>query len=74
MPPPSLVGLTVATLDAIEVDLWKALDDAGVWRDHDVTVWCGVQIHGPDGQNWIWPRDAWYCGSDGHRRRFAPPD
>jgi hypothetical protein len=68
-PPSSLVDLTIATLDAVEVDLWKALDDAEVWRSHDVTVWCGVQIHGHDSDDWVWPRDAWYCGADGHRRR-----
>ena len=69
-PPASLVDLTIATLDAVEADLWAALDEAEIWKDHDVTVWCGVQIHGPDQQDWIWPRDAWYCGDDGERRRF----
>ena len=68
-PPPTLVDLTVATLDAVEIDLWKALDDAEVWRTHDVTVWCGVQIHGHGLLDWVWPRDAWYCGADGHRRK-----
>lgn len=70
LPPPTLVDLTLAALDAIEVDLWRALDDAAVWRDHDVAVWCGVQIHGHDHDDRIWPRDAWYCGADGHRRRL----
>jgi hypothetical protein len=69
MPPASLVELALATLDAVEIDLWKAIDDAEVWRDHDVAIWCGVQIHGHGGDDWVWPRDAWYCGSDGHRRR-----
>jgi len=31
-------------------------------------VFCGVQIHGHGGADWIWPRDAWVCGSDGERR------
>ena len=73
VPPASLVDLTVSALDALEVDLWRAIDEAQVWRDHDVTIWCGVQIHAHGEQDWIWPRDAWYAGSDGHRRRF-PPD
>ena len=47
-------------------------DDFEVWRDHDVTVWCGVQIHGHGGDDWVWPRDAWYTGADGERRRFPP--
>ena len=70
LPPPSLVELTMAALDALEVDLWRALDRFEVWRQHDVTVWCGVQIHG-HGDDWIWPRDAWHTGVDGHRRRVA---
>jgi hypothetical protein len=69
-PAPALVELTIAALDAIEVDVWRALDRFEVWRDHDVSLWCGVQIHGHDG-DWVWPRDAWYCGADGHRRRVA---
>lgn len=73
LPPPTLVDLTIAALDAIEVDLWRALDEAEVWRDHDVAVWCGVQIHGHDHDDRIWPRDAWYCGADGHRRRLRTP-
>ena len=72
MPPASLVDLTIAALEALEVDLWKALDSSKIADSHDIAVWCGVQIHGHDGEDWIWPRDAWYCGSDGHRRRFPP--
>lgn len=68
-PPASLVDLTIAALEALEIDLWQALDDAEIWRDHDVTVWCGVQIHGHGGADWIWPRDAWSTGADGERRR-----
>ena len=68
-PPSSLVDLTIAALEALELDLWSALDAARVWHDHDVTVWCGVQIHGHGGRDWIWPRDAWFTGGDGERRR-----
>ena len=71
-PPASLVDLTHEALEALEVDVWQALDDFEVWRDHDVTVWCGVQIHGHGGADWVWPRDAWYTGADGERRRFPP--
>lgn len=68
-PPPTLVELTLAALDAIEVDVWRAIDRFEVWRHADVSVWCGVQIHGHD-RDWVWPRNAWYCGEDGHRRRI----
>jgi hypothetical protein len=66
-PPATLVDLTIEALEALEIDLWKALDDARIWEHHDVAVWCGVQIHGHDGADWIWSRDAWTCGSDGQR-------
>jgi len=69
-PTPDILELTIAALDALEVDLWRALDRFEVWRDHDVTVWCGVQIHA-HGADWVWPRDAWYSGADGHRRRVV---
>lgn len=71
-PPASLVDLTISALEAVEVDIWKAIDAAEVWRDHDVVVWCGVQIHGHGGEDWIWPRDAWFCGPDGTRRAIVP--
>lgn len=66
--PSSLTELTVAALDAIEADLWTALAEFEVWRAHDVAVWCGVQIHGHGGRDWIWARDAVQCGPDGERR------
>ena len=72
-PPASLVDLTIAALEALEVDLWKALDEAEVWRSHDVAVWCGVQIHGHGDEDWIWPRDAWFTAADGQRRPFPKP-
>ena len=67
-PPASLVDLTIATLEALEVDLWKALDEARIWEVADVAVFCGVQIHGHGGADWVWPRDAWITGADGERR------
>lgn len=70
-PPSSLVDLTIAALDALEVDLWAAIDQQEIWKHHDVTVWCGVQIHGHGGKDWIWPRDAWLTGADGTRRQIV---
>lgn len=70
-PPSSLVDLTIAALDALEIDLWDAIEEFDVWRDHDVTIWCGVQVHGPGGVDHIWPRDAWYATADGRRHRIA---
>lgn len=70
-PPASLVDLTVAALDALEIDLWAAIDEQRIWEHHDVTVWCGVQINGHGGKDWIWPRDAWLTGRDGQRRQIV---
>lgn len=71
-PPTSLVELTHQALEALEADLWQAIDDLDVWRHHDVTVWCGVQIHGHV-EDWIWPRDAWVVSADGKRRSLTAP-
>jgi len=71
-PPADMVELTIATLEALEIDLWKALDDARIWERADVAVYCGVQIHAHGGADWIWPRDAWFTGADGERRPIAP--
>lgn len=70
-PPASLVDLTIEALEALEVDLWKALDDARAWDVADVAVFCGVQIHGHGGADWVWPRDAWFTGADGERKPIA---
>jgi hypothetical protein len=70
--PPDLVSLTRSTLDALETDLWRALDEAEIWRVADVTVWCGVQVHGHS-EDWIWPRHAWFCGDDGVRKPVPTP-
>ncbi len=69
-PPKTLVDLTVNALEALEVDVWKAIDQHRLWADVDVAVFCGVQIHGHGNTTWIWPRDAWYAEPDGTRVRI----
>lgn len=66
--PESLVDLTVRTLGAIQTDLWAAIDAAEVWRTHDVAVFCGIQVHGHGGRDWIWPVEASTTGANGERR------
>ncbi|MEA1991228.1 MAG: hypothetical protein U9N58_03405, partial [Thermodesulfobacteriota bacterium] len=59
---PDLVDLTKLTVVAIEDDLqeilrslareWRATDRA---MPADVAMFSGIQIHGPDGVNLVWP-------------------
>ena len=69
-PPESLVELTIAALDAVEEDIWAAIDQHLLWERAHVAVFCGVQIHHHDGTTWIWPRDAWCADGPGDRRRI----
>ncbi|MEZ5254266.1 MAG: hypothetical protein R2689_10465 [Microthrixaceae bacterium] len=68
--PDSLVDLTVAALDATEVDLWAAIDAQEIWMDHNVAVCCGVQIHGHGGKDWVWPRSISLTDATGERRQI----
>jgi hypothetical protein len=59
---PDLVDLTKLTVTAIEEDLGEILRSlADGWRatDHampaDAAIFRGIQIHGPDGTNFVWP-------------------
>lgn len=62
---PDLVDLTKLTVAAIEEDIGRILRAlADEWRsaDHpmlvDAAVFSGIQIHGPDGVNFVWPHSA----------------
>jgi hypothetical protein len=62
---PDLVELTKLTVTAIEEDLreilrslaagWRATDRA---MPGDAAMFSGIQIHGPDGVNFVWPLSA----------------
>ena len=59
---PDLVDLTKLTVAAIEDDLRAILRSlANEWKgtDHemptDAAIFSGIQIHGPDGVNFVWP-------------------
>jgi len=58
---PSLVELTKLTADAIEADLSaivRSLLDGGEARVTDGAFFTGIQIHGPGGVTYIWPRSG----------------
>jgi hypothetical protein len=62
---PDLVDLTKLTVTAIEEDLQEIiLSLAEEWREidrampADAAMFSGIQIHGPDGANYVWPLSA----------------
>ncbi len=62
---PDLVDLTKLTVVAIEEDLQKILQSlAEEWRGTDrampgdAAMFSGIQIHGPDGVNFVWPHSV----------------
>lgn len=62
---PNLIDLTKLTVTAIEEDLQEILHSLeNVWREAgrampaDAAVFSGIQIHGPDGANFVWPVTA----------------
>jgi hypothetical protein len=59
---PSLVALTKLAADAIEADLWEIfrglMDGSEVPAVTHGAFFTGIQIHGPGGVNYIWPRSG----------------
>jgi len=79
---PDLVDLTKLTVIAIEEDLRRILRSlADGWRstDHpmlaDAAIFSGIQIHGPDGVNFVWPHSVHIeTGGDLSDYEFESPD
>ncbi len=74
---PDLVDLTKLTVVAIEEDLLAILDSlSDGWRetDHampaDAAIFSGIQIHGPDGANYVWPLSV-HVGVGGNLSDYA---
>ena len=66
--PLEVVELTHRVALAIETEMWAELDALGAWRDMDVAVFSGVQIHVPERSDHVWPTGASVKGADGERR------
>lgn len=66
--PLELVDLTHRVAIAVEAEIWAELDALDAWKDMDVAVFCGVQIHVPERSDHIWPTGASVTGADGERR------
>jgi hypothetical protein len=55
---PGLVKLTYLTLDVILEDLQKMIEQTIDPRQSDFAVFSGIQIHGPNKKEYIWPGAA----------------
>lgn len=69
--PLELVELTHRVALAVEKEMWTELDALAAWRDMDVAVFSGVQIHVPERSDHIWPTGASVKGADGVRHALA---
>jgi hypothetical protein len=67
-PPTDLVELTQRAVEAVEREMWTELEALEAYREMDVAVFCGIQIHLPDRPDHIWPHAASCQGRDGVRR------
>ena len=65
--PMELVELTHRAALAVEQEMWAELDALEAWRDMDVAVFGGVQIHVPERSDHIWSTGASIKGADGVR-------
>ena len=66
--PLEIVELTHRAALAVEAEIWTELDALEAWRDMDVAVFTGVQIHVPERFDHVWPIGASIKGADGERR------
>jgi hypothetical protein len=67
---PDLVELTRRAATEIEASIWSALDALDAQASTDIAVFCGVQVHAPDG-DLISPTGGAVLGIDGHKVAVA---
>lgn len=67
---PNLVTLTKLAHDAIVEDLTRMIASHADPAVCDIAVLTGVQIHGADGQNYVWPRIL-YAVVDGEKKMIS---
>lgn len=65
--PMELIELTHRAAVAVEEEIWAELDALEAWKDMDVAVFCGVQIHVPERSDHVWPTGASVKGAEGVR-------
>ena len=69
--PLEIIELTHRAALAVEAEMWTELDSLEAWKDMDVAVFTGVQIHVPERSDHIWPTGASIKGADGERRTLV---
>ena len=68
--PNDLLELTRIAVRAVNTEMWAELDALEAYKDMDVAVFCGIQIHLPDEVDHIWPAVSTFQGEDGQRREL----
>jgi hypothetical protein len=68
--PNDLVELTRVAVRAVNTEMWAELDALEAYKDMDVAVFCGIQIHLPDEVDHIWPAASSFKGADGVLRQL----
>jgi hypothetical protein len=65
--PHDLLSLTRIAARAVDAEMWTELEALQAYRDMDVAVFTGVQVHLPDDVDHIWPSAATLQRVDGAR-------
>jgi len=60
-----LVDLTLVAHRVLAEDLGRLVQQGVDPREMDAAVYTGVQVHGPDGQEWVWIGEAYVLLQDG---------
>jgi len=68
--PNDLLALTRVAVQAVNTEMWAELDALEAYKDMDIAVFCGIQIHLPDDVDYIWPAASAFKGVDGVRREL----
>ncbi len=66
--PGDLVELTMRAAAAVEAEMWSELEALEAWRDMDVIVCCGVQVHVQGDVDHVIPTGSSVQRADGARR------
>lgn len=63
--PDNLLELTKLAATAVNAEMWVELNALGAFKDMDIAVFCGIQIHLPDEMDFIFPVASCFMGKDG---------
>ena len=63
--PDNLLELTKLAAAAVNDEMWVELDALGAYKEMDIAVFCGIQIHLPDEVDFIYPVASAFMGSEG---------